>query len=897
MAENLQVADQLKGDLLAPEEPIQAETAHLLAGIKIIERTTGARLSWNEDKTELRINTSLFPTENLARFTALRLVAVQAGLKQAVRADTGVALNLFKQHQGVAEHVLRWQGLFSLRESGQIPHEYYPAQPQNQTLLQEFYWAVDVYILTGKYPDDLPDKVKDVISRIPKNQEGLSFIDLVKSGRHLKFDGQNFQQYLQPLIDELVQADRETANSGAFEYRPSQTPDTLASEEAIEESDVLVRVEPFYGGYYREQVCCYDPDSRLIVKEAGTKSIWDIGDLPNDEVVWQKKKTYRAKITSGQEILIKLPYDALPIIDSLQPPGVFQFMRDELGIISLMPKNGADISHITEFSFDYLIVKVEANSLNNPPTDKDLKPVGGDLDLETQALIDDLATQTWMTSTQKAREIVRYLHQKLRYPQDRTEIGQIDNLYQNTPPTELWEKMIETGIAHCYWANILRDELCKRLGIASRIIAGPYVANKDPRFDFAVVEANGVDKHAWGEVWSLEAQAWTHKGMDATPPKQKDDHQDEQPASSEDLDGDFGEPPTDQLADQPALSDQEIKQIYQQLVEDLKQAIQQELSTEQRFVQQFEQEKGVSYAEWQVFENWIKDVNSTTIPAEMSIKGKLSTLYQEWQDLFDLLCKKRQIPRQVYRGPVRQSEGGILTDPVTAYIDIASGDTDPLGFAIPRNKPKEIVEVSEVDDDFILDISGSMSGLPEEEMRKMVLSASYNIMRLNERLQHSRNRSQMRTPLGVRSTQITFGSGATSLVNKEDMMSERELLKLNKALKAQNQNSAGLLMALQAYQVSLDKKTLGEIKQKKRIKILTIVSDGDVTNQADCIALIAQLRLLGIIVQGIGFGSQAQDIKVVCHSPIDAEVAVVIDDVRQATLTRHKLLMRHLSKL
>ena len=170
-------------------------------------------------------------------------------------------------------------------------------------------------------------------------------------------------------------------------------------------------------------------------------------------------------------------------------------------------------------------------------------------------------------------------------------------------------------------------------------------------------------------------------------------------------------------------------------------------------------------------------------------------------------------------------------------------------------------------------------------------------MKLNERFQHSRNKTKMRTPLRVRSTQITFGSGATEVVDKEDLMSEKVLVRVDQQLKAQNQGSKGLVIALQKYQESLDLETLAQIRQGKRSKILTIVSDGDVSKQPECIALITNLRSQGIVVQGVGFGSAAQDIRVVCHDPADAEAAVVIDDVRQATLTRHKLLMKHLSKL
>ena len=881
----------IRGKLPEQSQDTQPEQPTLLGGVTLTERETGARLSWNDDKTELRVNTTLYPDEGSAHFAALRQVAQHVGLAQAVRTDANVLLDVSKKHPGATEPILRWQGLARLRDAAQQVLRDHPTAPQNHTLSQEFNWALDSYVLTGKYPDQLSTQIQDAISRIPKPQ-GQSLVDYIASGRYLKFDGQNFDTHLRPIIDDLAEADKQTGRSQQFEYRPSQTQDVVGSKEAIQESDIMVRVDPFYGGYYREQVCRYDPVAGQIVKEAGSKETWDIAEPPSDEAVWQTQRSYQGKIIPGKETLIKLPYGALPIVESIKPAGAFHLMRDELGIISLEPRVGGVSSEITEFSFDFVMSENDSNTLNRPPTDRDISPTGGALDSETQTLIDDLLTQNWMGDVQKAREVVRYIHKRLRYPNDESEIGQIDSMYLSAGGN-LWTSITETGIAHCYWANILRDELCKRLGIASRIPTGSYINSKDPRFDFTVVEAPGVDKHAWGEIWDIDAQKWTHRGMDATPPKQKDDSQEDESDQGEPLDGDFG----DSLIDQPELSQEEVERMYQDLVSNSEQASQSEPTTEQRAAEQFEQEKGVSYSAWKKLERWISGVNNTAIPPEMSIRKQQSTLYQEWRDLFDLLYKRREIPYQAYKGPVRQSEGEFLDDPVTAYIDVRSRDDDPSGYQRSYEKQKEVIEVSEVDDDFVLDISGSMSGSAEEEMKKMVLSSSYNIMKLNERFQHSRNKTKMRTPLQVRSTQITFGSGATEVVEKEDIMSEKILVGLDRELQAKNQGSEGLVVALQKYQKSLDTDTLTQIRQGKRSKILTIVSDGDVTKQAECVALITQLRSEGIVVQGIGFGSTAQDIKVFCHDPADAEAAVVIDDVRQATLTRHKLLMKHLSKL
>lgn len=882
-----------------PEAPQSDELRHSLGeGFEVVERKTGPRLAWNADKTVVSVNTTFFPSVDAARTAALRQAATQLGMVQALREDAATLIQLTKEHPKAAEPVLRWQGLARLRENKQKVLRELPIAPQQQTFAQEFSWALDMSVLTGKLPAELSPDVRAAIAKIPAPQ-GKSLVEYIASGRYLQYDGGNFTEHIQPLLDELSAADTQTGRSAPFEYRPSQRKD-IAEEaeekEALKESQITVRVEPFYGGYYREQVCRYDPNQKKIVNDLGMQMRWHPGDPPEDEAVWKTKRMYRGTLKKNGDTIVKLPYHALPLVNTLQPAGQLTFMRDEYGTIVVAPKSGAPQPTQAEFSFEFVLHEQESNALTDVPVSSERTPAGGNLDAEMQQFLDSLASQPGMSDVQKARDIVRFLHKKLRYPNDEAEVSQIDGLYLNSG-YDLWITIAKTGVAHCYWANILRDEMCKRLGIASRIPMGPYVGNKDPRFAFAIVEAPGVDKHAWGEVWDPVLQRWTHKGMDATPPKKQETEKEEPQEPSEPLEGDFG----GTMEFQPELTEEEVEQRYEELsaasLSLPEEAAPNEPTMQDQIANQFEEEKGVSLQKWRNFETWVQEVNNTVVPAESSIRGKQSTLYQEWRDLFDLLYKKREVPVEAYKGPVRQSEGEFLEDPVTAYIDVRARDEDPLGYHRRFVKQKEQIDVTEVDDDFILDTSGSMAGVPEEELQKMVLSSSYNMMKLNERLQHSQVKSQMRTPLRVRSAQFAFGSEAKELTHVAEPMSEKVLLKLQEGLRARGGGSEGLVKALQKYKNALDAKTLADVKKGTRMKMLTIVSDGGVMFRSECAAIIAGLREQGIIVQGIGFGSAAQDIRVVCHDPNDPEAAIVINDVRQAALTRQKVLMKHLSKL
>lgn len=862
-----------------------------VGGVIIQLKTTGARFAWSADRSELRVNTTLFHDQNEAIGVAIREVAYQTGVQKALQVDPQQVLRALRT-KADWKKIFRWQGLTALKQSSPDLAQRMSATASH-TLAQEFEWAIEQYLLTKQFPTSLSPAVQQALRQLPVSK-GQNVLDYLSSGRLRPQDsGRNFAQYIQPVFDQFMAADQQSGQSQQFEYRPAQTKDVSAAKEPIREGDIIVKVEPFYGGYYPEQFCRYDAQRQQIVQEAGQKQTWNISEPPEDEEVWRTRRTYQGIFNSQKENIVKLPYNALLLVSTLQPPNQLQFMRSELGVITVELNKSVTEVRPTEpasFSFDFLIYPDSSNRLDRQPEAIDFQPTGGNLDAETTEFLADLQRQTGMADTQKAREVVRYIRKKFHYPKDEQEIAEIDRLYLSAGD-RLWLEIAQKKVVHCYWANIFRDELCRRLGIASRIPTGPYVANKDPRFSFAIVEAPGVSKHAWGEVW--DGQQWEHHGMDATPAKEKtEDGDQDQPEDSEPLDGDFG----DNSEQQEDLTAEEIEQLYQDLLDQSSQNPPKEVTLEQRAVQQFVQEKGVSLSEWQRVEKWINQVNQTPVPANMSVDHRPSTLYQEWRKLFDLIYKRREIPSTVFRGPVRQSEGDLLDDPVMSFIDLKSHDDDPLGYQREQRRTKEQIEVSAFEDDWTLDMSGSMTGLAAQEQKKMVLSSLYDIRGLNDRLNHSRYKSRMSTPINIKSRVALWGDW-TRVAHTGSEITEKDLCDLYKTLDQINSGSSGLHTSLQEYRDSLDPKTLAEIKAGKRVKVLTVVSDGAVSQKPECIQIIQELRQLGIIVQGIGYGDAAQDIRVVCHDQSDPEAAVVISDVRQATLVRHKLLMKHVAKL
>lgn len=204
-----------------------------------------------------------------------------------------------------------------------------------------------------------------------------------------------------------------------------------------------------------------------------------------------------------------------------------------------------------------------------------------------------------------------------------------------------------------------------------------------------------------------------------------------------------------------------------------------------------------------------------------------------------------------------------------------------------------------------MDLTSSMSSpgtsgaLPVEEQKKMILAGLYNLMKLNDRLHLDANRMAMCHPLTLRSHLQAFKGEKTVelLHNPTKALDKKALARLFQELDQTQIGEGNLLGALQAYEASITDETLQKIKANKLLKVLTIVSDGAVANQAEVAQTVSRLRRKGIVVQGIGFGAQAESIRVLCHDETHEDSAVVIEDVRQATLTRHHLLLQHLKKL
>ena len=845
---------------------MRVESTYDFVDSQILVVDSGPKLKVTKEGSRLRVtaNKEAFrSSQDALRAAALRL----AQMRQFQIQLQGQAREMLSAEAPNVMRSIALTGLKNLKsESAQLVEDLGQIE-DGLSFTEQFDRAVEHYVLHGTYPSALSEPVQATLKSLPNLKGGLALLDALISERYALPALAKMQVRLMEARSQLKALDRQATDQ--FTYKPQIG---AGETEPIDPESIETKVTPFYGGYYRGYVCSYDPQSNQIVQESSTGGRFEEDQLEGEH----RRHTYETQFDPSKDNCLELPYKALPLTHTIDPAN-FALFRTESGVWYLKSTN--QHAEKVKVTFQFVLVDHHALFLNDEPEEIE---VWGELDEGATDFIESLRSQPHLSRVEKARRTAAYVRKRLKYPSDESERAAMNQEYLASGDGALMS-ICQKQVADCYWSNIFFGQLLARLGIHSRLIAGHYV-QKDPRFDFAAIAGIG---HAWSEVW--DGQSWQR--LDATPPKESEE-EDEQQEETEEQDGDFGEDAEPE--EQEELSLDEIKDLFTELLKE-----QVESSAEEKVDQLFEQQVGVSRERWRQVESFIQSVNKTPVPASSSIKRRDSIIQEEWEALFGLIYKRREIPVESFRGPVRQSEGQHLEDPVDATIDLMSGESDPMGFKLESRKKREEVHVISFEDDSILDLTGSMSGLPAEEQKKMVLTGLYNLMSLSRRLDLDKYKRRMQDALALRSRLLSFKGDTQVLeaLGSEDDIDEKALCRLYDELELTRTGRGNLAGALKAYEFGLTPEVLDRIKQGKLIKVLTIVSDGAVANQAEATLIIRSLRSKGIVVQGIGFGDAAQDIRVICHDEANPDSGVVLSDVRDAVLTRHRMLVRYLQKV
>ncbi len=902
--------------------------------IPVIFSTEGKKIALEKDEKGqrvIKINTNKFKTAEDARQAAYLEAATLDAMKKELSTSAEQFLELMKEKPVVAKAVMRLKAIGSLKtHEPEMAEEIGQTIPTTLTFRQQFDWLCQQYLLTGKTPEEISEAVKSSGTKLSPDGKRNALDFIVQENRSFKSAIELYEKYVKAVADDIKNEEQESKETERADYVP---PPFSGEMEPLDPEKVRFKVSPFLGGYYRGQVYRYDPKEKRLVARQTTKSAFNPQAIPEniDEL---KQYTFSGSYLPGEENIIPLRKEALPLPATLKPSGLFTIMRSRLGVFSIEPKS--EIDRPTAFEFTFVLSKTSDNRIDDEPEEDDLATLDGALGPKFEEFRGNIASEKLLSQKDKGRATVAMVRKSLKYPkeEERAEMNaKYDASGENLLPT-----IEEHGITDCHWSNIAACEVNKRLTIPSRVPTGFFV-QKHPKVDFAPIGGIG---HAWSEVWD-ETQGDTKDPwvqMDATPSQESDEDDEEktgggQASKAEEMKA------ADQIEEDDAeieesgvlaLSPEELEELQSELtsVEPLQADIAEAL---------FKARTKVDSADWKAVKDFIDAVNKTQVPLEAQIpetsafiqdfrdqiKAPKGTLEREWQKLFCLICKNRAVKRKAFRGPVRQSEGIRLRDPVEAYIDIRSGDPDPGGYELEATKKKNILDITEFDEDAIIDLTSSMNDVDGHghimrvEQKKAILGLLYQVMRLNERLNDSRTAGQMREPVNINSTVYSIHGGQKNkgnyacLKTADEQLTEQVMVHLARELDSTTPGVGDLLSALKKYRESITEKLAQKLKSGKFVKLLTIYSDGNLwcsacghescnveMHRENIVAIqkeVQALRSLGVIVQGIGFTENARSIKAICEDASDPESAVIVDDVSRATLARQKILVKHLKKL
>lgn len=901
---------------LQPRESL--EPIHTF-GIPVIFTNEGPKKSLKEKGgvSEMYINQKRFTSEDQARRAGVLAATHLHTIRESLASDTQNTLKLLGESKST-NTILLLRGLRSLKDIEPLT-----ATSLNQNnpaplgLTQQFDYACETYVLTGKMPEGISEEVVDAIRKLEvRGKNALDFV--VQENRTLESSVRLYGKYVLEARKLLKKQEGDLKKTEQDEYTP---PPFSGETEPLDPESVRFKIEPFKGGYCRGQVFRYDPVQCKLVATPCDSIIFQSQDISEDEENLTPY-TFRGRYIPGGDNILPLPENTLPLSHTLAPNGL-QLRRDRKGTFFIESKEGTSAKEETnpehpaapiDFSFTFIVAQTDDNRIDDEPEEQDLSMLPGQLSEETELFLEKLRANTFLSMQDKARAIVSYVKQKLHYPES-AEMPEMNAEYASAGQN-LLQAIEQKKVTDCHWSNIYASELGKRLGIPWRMPTG-YFVKKMLNVDYAAIGGIG---HAWSEVWLESEQIWMR--LDATPSKENQEKEEDE-----------------KLSEDQEVTEDTVLILTDEEIESLLREIEQEVPSAEGIANQlFFNRTNVDPAAWKKVKDIIDRVNKTKISPEAQIPetqvqqfrdritAEPGTLEREWQKLFCLIYKNRRIPVTKFRGPVRQSEGTRIRDIVDTYIDVMAGDPDPSGYEMEATKTRTKIDITEFEEDSIIDLTSSMDtadghgNIMRIEQKNLILSMMYQIMKLNEKLNDSRIKNDMREPVEIRTELYSIHGGGdknqgrfAKLKDRAETLTEKALVDFAAIMDKTSPGAGDIVTALRKYRESISEALKVKIKKGKFIKMLTIYSDGNMwcsaCGEESCsVAMhqtsvkaaqneVAKLREMGIIVQGIGFTNSANAIRLIARDPQDPDAAVVIADTSKAVSARQKMLQKHLLKL
>ncbi len=916
------VASELTAPAEAPvPEQKPAPRIESILGFRIARRTDlSQKLIFDSAQKTVFVNPERYRNVAAAEVAAATMAMRQAELENMLRSEKPDDIKKIpKDELSAIGDIALWTSAARLRESEKRTlSEVLTDIPAANSYADEARLALFGYVATGTFPP-VSEEIQSLLAKLPKNkQTGRIPLDALADGavaltRKLEY----YTKHVAPLIAQAKELDRQIEKTIGDAFQPS----TENSEgEPLNEEDILQRVYPFFGGYYREQVFDGVSWDQMQVVATSRPAEQQLGiEVPDGQEV----RRYEFKGQDGQRLAsgpISLPLPAnAELISNTLTTGL-AIKRDSKGIYFLTFDERVPLSALPEtYEFEFALRTSPPDFTREAPTEPEQSALAAEslFSSETQAELADLA-KLGLSPTAIANRIVAKIHGEIEYVNS-DEVGQA--LGAAGPD---YFRVLETvKKADCDVSNFYLIAQLRSLSIPARMVAGYYITDRS----FGYTPIAGT-KHAWTEYYDQTLGEW--KRIDATPPKRDDEEESDQDEEKSQgsggdemreerddgltsFEGDDDETGLELTDEQRAQFTEYVKAQFDQLTGEVQTS---KLAAAEAFLK----EHGVTPEAWKVITDYVERANQTKIPKDQTIeKTDDSTLGEQWEKFFNLFLVAYRIPEKRRTIQVRQSLGSDSSNPSETAIDLLAGSDDPYGYEITKPGEREIKLPIDFSNDYLLDLTASMGARDEygqalkDYQKLFVMSALYHGFQLNQELKYHEGELP---PDGMpfitnHLVSINGDNRYRELTSGEREITMTQLTELFHLLDKVEQGGGDMVGALRAYRDRLfaNPEIAQKIKAGEMIKTLTILSDGNLwckecgkescsyAPSAKQIAqsrqLIQEVRAAGVIVNAVGFTENSrQALMLVDDTDKPNGAAVIATNIGEAVALHHGQMIR-----
>lgn len=306
------------------------------------------------------------------------------------------------------------------------------------------------------------------------------------------------------------------------------------------------------------------------------------------------------------------------------------------------------------------------------------------------------------------------------------------------------------------------------------------------------------------------------------------------------------------------------------------------------------QRGGLPSLDRSILDGWAKEhgVNAEDVIGYRNEYKEINPLIKELREVFKKIVSRR-LKERMRLSPQLEREGeeieeGSLTE---AYVESKAGG-EPRVFREVEWKKREEVGYGMLDMTLVNDLSGSMEGAKLSMDRKSKQLFMESLADFQKEIEEAEFENGVSLGLEVRTEIRAFGDfGDAELKKLSPHLDEKERISVWKKLHKAGGGTPDYL-SLEEVLKSIDTDYEKELRDKKRRKVVVVLSDGESQDEARVRRALKELRDKGVIVFALGMTESGQAVKET-YRP-DAEVITNINKLPEAV---QKIILKHTEDL